>query len=282
MNDRELLEKTLARLPEWGRYPIMLGYRGSHAHGTYIPSEDPNSVDDIDVFAITVQPPDFYFGLDGLTMKKKSVFNTAGEEIDIELFDLRKFVFLLNKGNPNVHQWLWVDNDLLLNASPAGELLRSRREGFMSRKMFDSFGGYAVQQLKRMTKWEEGPSKEGYMGKKRYELAKERGYDTKNAAHCIRLLYCGILLALENRLVIKLPDPMLSTVIDIKTGKWPLQEVMSLAEDLDKQFRTAAADNTTLPSDYEALREWSNETIRQVLIKDLCPSVVFDNVQATT
>ena len=39
-------EQTKELLPPQGL--ILLGYRGSISHGTYEPSEDPNSIDDID------------------------------------------------------------------------------------------------------------------------------------------------------------------------------------------------------------------------------------------
>jgi predicted nucleotidyltransferase len=266
-NDQDILERTIERVPDWGKNMLLMGYRGSHAHGTYIPSTDPNSIDDIDIFAVSIQPINFYIGLDGLGMKTKSVFSTPGEELDIEMFDFRKFIYLLNKGNPNVHQWLWTHKHLFV--SPYGQILLDRKEGFLSRKMFDSFGGYAVQQLKRMTKWKEGPSKEGYMGKKRFEIAQEHGYDIKNAAHCIRLLYCGIILAMENQLVIRLPDPALNTVMEIKQGKWLLDDVVKLAHDLDAEFRAVAKANTTLSDDYQALRKWSNDTLALILRKQV-------------
>lgn len=45
---------------------ILEGFRGSQAHGTYIPSDDPDSIDDIDYMGIYVMPLDHYLGLDSI------------------------------------------------------------------------------------------------------------------------------------------------------------------------------------------------------------------------
>ena len=42
---------------------IFLGYRGSIAHGMYVPNTDPNSIDDKDIIGIFIAPKDYYIGL---------------------------------------------------------------------------------------------------------------------------------------------------------------------------------------------------------------------------
>ena len=48
-------EETDKILPSEGL--ILLGYRGSIAHGMYVPQEDPDSIDDKDVMGVFVAPP---------------------------------------------------------------------------------------------------------------------------------------------------------------------------------------------------------------------------------
>lgn len=48
---------------------ILEGFRGSQAHGTYIPSKDPDSIDDIDYMGIYVMPVDHYLELDSYRHK---------------------------------------------------------------------------------------------------------------------------------------------------------------------------------------------------------------------
>jgi len=44
-------------------WSILLGYRGSISHGMFVPSKDPNSIDDKDVIGICIPPMDYYYGL---------------------------------------------------------------------------------------------------------------------------------------------------------------------------------------------------------------------------
>ncbi|MBL8869603.1 MAG: hypothetical protein JNK90_07400 [Planctomycetaceae bacterium] len=39
-------------------HSIIFGLRGSLAHGMYVPSTAPNSIDDCDYMAVSVAPPD--------------------------------------------------------------------------------------------------------------------------------------------------------------------------------------------------------------------------------
>lgn len=183
MNFREVNK----HLPEWTANSILEGYRGSHCHGTYIPNSNPNSVDDIDIFRVVVQPKEYYLGLGGY-LRKQEHYEAFVGEYDILVYDIRKFVYLLSNGNPNVHIFLWLRPDDYFNITEAGRYLISNRDEFLSQKVIRSFGGYAVSQLKRMTHIKY----EGYMGEKRKSLVDRYGYDCKNAAHCVRLLSTAI------------------------------------------------------------------------------------------
>ena len=48
---------------------ILLGWRGSIAHGMYVPNSDPNSIDDKDVMGICVPDIYHYFGLSSFGRK---------------------------------------------------------------------------------------------------------------------------------------------------------------------------------------------------------------------
>ncbi|MBU8920810.1 MAG: nucleotidyltransferase domain-containing protein [Bacteroidales bacterium] len=246
-----IVADIMDRVPKWAQSQILIGYRGSQAHGTTLPPEHPKGTDDIDVFGVSVQPIQFYCGL--RAPKDREVFTTAGEDLDIEIFDIRKLVGLLEKGNPNVHQWLWMDDYLLI--SPLGQLLRSRREGFLGTHMLKAFGGYAKSQVDRMN----DGRKRGYMGEKRNKLLLEHGYDIKNAAHCIRLLVGGIHLALTNKILVKLEGKMLAQILAVKRGEWELEAVVEVVRLLMEEFDESVA-QTTLPSG-EGMRAWSNETL---------------------
>lgn len=226
----EELEK--AHLPAWTRYGILEGYRGSHGHGTYIPSTDPNSVDDIDIFRVVVQPKEYYLGL-GSYLKTHEHYETFIGQYDVLVYDIRKFVHLLSKGNPNVHIFLWLRPEDYFKITEAGKYLLSNRSEFLSKKVIQSFGGYAVSQLKRMTHFEY----KGYMGEKRKALVNQYGYDCKNAAHCIRLLATAIDLIKTGELVVYREKDK-ETLIEIKTGRWSLERVKEYANKLMLEFES--------------------------------------------
>ena len=86
-----------------------------------------------------------------------------------------------------------------------------------------------------------------YMGEKRKRLVLKHGYDTKNAAHLVRLLQmCVEFLERGTLQVYREADaPMLK---DIKAGKWTLDAVRDHAADLSKQTVALAA-VSTLPKE---------------------------------
>jgi len=70
----------------------------------------------------------------------------------------------------------------------------------------------------------------GYMGKKRRELVMRVGYDSKNAAHLIRLLRMGIEFLTEGTMYVERADG--PELLSIKRGEWPLEKVKAEAERL--------------------------------------------------
>lgn len=218
-----------ALVPEWAQHPILIGVCGSDAHGTKLPPDDPHATDDLDVFAVTVQPPAFYLGVSAMGRARQD-FNTNGHALDVVGHDVRKFIGLLGKGNPNVHSWLWTPHPLFV--SPGGRLLVEARDQLLSKRMFPALIGYATAQLHKMLQGE----RMGYMGAKRKELLRQYGYDIKDASHCIRLLHVGIYLALTGRLLVRLPADIAADVIAVKSGKWSIGRVQREAERLFAEF----------------------------------------------
>ena len=84
----------------------------------------------------------------------------------------------------------------------------------------------------------------GYMGTKRRELVRRIGYDSKNAAHLIRLLRMGVEFLQSGQLLVERDDA--DELLSIKRGEWPLELVKAEAERL---FRLAeeAYSLSTLP-----------------------------------
>ena len=233
---------------------ILLGYRGSVAHNLYIPNTDPNSIDDIDLMGVFVAPPNFYLGIG---QHRNSQTKEISKEIDGMMWDcvyyeLQKFVRLLLKGNPNVLSLLWLNNSVkptqYLKIEESGAALLHHRKAFLNRKaIYDAFTGYADGQLKRMENFNlyAAHGSQGYMGAKRKRLVKKYGYDIKNAGHLIRLLSMGIEFLKTGELKV-FRDEDREKLLDIKTGKWSLEQVKEHGEELSSKAEEAYA-NSVIP-----------------------------------
>ena len=219
--------------------PLLVGYRGSIAHNMYVPSIDALSVDDKDVMGICLAPRECYLGLDQFEGKE-----TFLREWDVVIYEVRKFLRLLEKGNPNVLSLLWLQPNHYLAIEPGGRLLLEHRALFMTKQLYHSFTGYAHDQLKRMTHHVFA----GYMGEKRKKLVEKFGYDCKNGAHLLRLLRMGIEALETGELhVFRQDAPQL---LEIKRGAWTLGQVQEEAARLFQRAE-AAFDRCTLPTRVE-------------------------------
>lgn len=226
---------------------ILIGYRGSIAHNMYIPNNDPNSVDDKDVMAIVIPPLDHYFGLKhfGSRGTKEIIPNKTEPktEWDIVTYEIKKFINLLAKANPNVLSLLWLEDNKYMKITDEGQMIIDNRNLFSSKALYHSFTGYAYSQLHRMTHH----VKKGYMGEKRKALVDKYGYDCKNASHLIRLLKMGIEFLNEGILYVDRGNKDASQLLEIKKGEWTLEQVKSEAERLFSRIENAY-DNCKLPN----------------------------------
>lgn len=134
---------------------LFLGYRGSIAHDMYVPKNDPNSIDDKDLMGVFVAPPAHYTGFGRADIKEAFI-----GEWDVVSYEIKKFIGLLLKCNPNVLSLLWLPEKHVLYEHPLGRLLRDNKSIFVSKVAYHSFTGYASAQFKRMTHFNEDAQKE--------------------------------------------------------------------------------------------------------------------------
>jgi predicted nucleotidyltransferase len=250
MVQNELNKKVLDRFP---KDTILIGYRGSVAHNLYVPPEDENGTDDIDLMGVFIGPPERYIGLHN----SKETVESFVDEYDIVSYEFKKFIKLLLNCNPNVLSLLFLNKEHYLKTSLYSSYLLFKKQCFLSKKAYKSYTGYASGQLKRM----EAYKTEGYMGQKRKGLIDKYGFDTKNASHCIRLLKMGIELLETGQLnVYRRGD--VQELLDIKNGKWNLGEVKEKASRLF-ELAKKARDKTELPDEpnYEEIHKLVERTI---------------------
>lgn len=219
---------------------ILTGWRGSIAHSMYIAPEEPQGTDDKDLMAVVIPDLSYYFGLN--TFGSRGTQEIMQDPWDIVAYEFKKFVGLLENGNPNVLSLLWLDEAFILQQTEAGHLLRSNRGMFSGKHLYHSFVGYAHGQMQRMTRGQSASGR-GFMGEKRKKIREDFGYDTKNAAHLIRILRMGVQFLNTGILQVNRENIDAKELIAIKRGELSLEEVTFLASDLFQAAEKARIDS---------------------------------------
>jgi len=98
---------------------------------------------DVDRKGVLVGPKRWYFGFRG----GPEQIEPAEETVH---YELRKMLRLLAKANPTVLELLFTDPEHHTVITAAGRRLLDARRTFLTRRVGQSFGGYAMGQLKRI------------------------------------------------------------------------------------------------------------------------------------
>lgn len=139
--------KTLIQTPEYdflrtnehlGSNIILLTLGGSHAYGTNVEGSD------VDVRGVALNSKE-----EILTSKNFEQF--VNEATDTTIYSFSKIINLLINCNPNVIEMVGCKPEHYLLLSPIGKELIDNRHLFLSKKCVHSFGGYANQQLRRLS-----------------------------------------------------------------------------------------------------------------------------------
>lgn len=236
---------------------VLVCKRGSEAHNTYVPPLDPNGVDDRDVLVVAVPPMDNYVGL-----KQWELTEGINDVWDVVAYEVRKFVRLLCKQNPNVLAALWLRPEDYYVVGPLGQELLQNRHMFRAKvPFFASTIGYARGQFHRMTSGE-GDPKRGFMGAKRKALREKYGYDVKNAAHMVRLLEMAVEFLRAGEMIVHRPEVSAERLRAIKRGEYTLAQVQTVAGVLFAEAETAFQ-TSWLPEeiDMEHVNRWLTERL---------------------
>lgn len=228
----DLLLKTLELIPNWAKHtvnrpgPILIGLRGSAAHGTKLEHKE-NSIDDTDVFVVVKHPREYYLSL-GYLHQREQHWERAGANIDLDIvvYDVVKLLNLLEQANPNVLNWLWNRPQDYMHMDWFGKQLVENREIFLSQVVFKRLVGYANGQLNKALN--ENKKYQGYMGEKRKSLVDQHGYDIKNMAHCYRLIMMALELLEHKTFNSYRPEKERNVIKAIKNGEYTLQSINAL------------------------------------------------------
>ena len=112
--------------------------RGSHAYGTNIETSDK------DTAGIYLCDPTDFLGL-GYNYKEQ----ISDRKSDNVWWELKRFIHLALKGNPNTLEALWIPERCILYKNPIMDELISMRNEFLSKDVFDSITGFAISQIRK-------------------------------------------------------------------------------------------------------------------------------------
>ena len=120
-----------------GKNIILLGYGGSHAYGTNIPTSD------VDVRGVTSNTVDCILGVDSFDQREDHPTDTV-------VYSLNKAISLFSACNPNAIEILGLRKQDYFLITPIGQELIDNKQMFLSKRVVHAFGGYATAQLRRL------------------------------------------------------------------------------------------------------------------------------------
>ena len=148
--------------------------------------------------------------------------------VDEVYWELEKFLRLCLAANPNALECLYTP--LVEAATPLGRELREMRGAFLSRRVYDTFNGYATSQFKKLT----ADTRGGGAAK------------PKHVMHLIRLLLAGTATLRDGELPVRVADEHRPALLAIRRGEMKLDEADRWRLQLHAELE-AAARETELP-----------------------------------
>jgi predicted nucleotidyltransferase len=185
---------------------------GSTSHGISVEGQD-----DTDWLGIYMESPRHLLGLGEaktivLRDQEDGVRSEPGD-LDFTLYPLRKWMGLAMKGNPTILSMLFAPVIREYDVGVGEEVaLRGSAKAFVSKRAGRAFLGYLDSQYTRL---KEGRS----MRVNRPELIEQYGYDTKYAAHALRLGLQGIEFLTHGSIRYPMESPYLELVRSVRNGE---------------------------------------------------------------
>lgn len=188
---------------------------GSRAYGL------DSDMSDVDRRGVYLPPADLQWSLYGMP---EQIESSATEEC---YWELQKFLVLALKANPNILECLYTP--LVEEAAPLAHELREKRGIFLSKLIYQSYGGYVMSQFKKLEQ----------------DMRSRGAIRWKHAMHLIRLLLAGVVALREGEVPVR-SDIHRERLLAIRRGEVPWEEVNAWRLALHGEFDSAYA-STHLP-----------------------------------
>lgn len=213
---------------------------GSTLHGVAVH----DGLEDLDLMAVVIEDAPRMLGFfqeDTWTKRSKpeGVRSETGDT-DWVAYGLRKYLALATKGNPTILLALFASEKYIRVIDSRGSQLRELAPDIVSRQVYAPFRGYMRQQHERLL------GLRGQRNVTRPELVEAHGYDTKYAAHIIRLGLQGEEILLTGRLTLPMPEEQRALVIKVRTGGFTLAQISEQIIAVENRIVAAYA-KTSLP-----------------------------------
>ncbi|MBM4041266.1 MAG: nucleotidyltransferase domain-containing protein [Planctomycetes bacterium] len=186
---------------------------GSRAFGLSEPGSD------TDRRGIYLPPAELHWSLEGVP---EQLEDEAASEC---YWELQKFLTLALKANPNVLECLYTP--LVELSTPLAEELRAMRSAFLSKLVYQTYGGYVRSQFRKMAQ----------------DLRTRGHMRWKHAMHLIRLLLSGRELLRTGALPVDVGEHR-ERLLAIRRGEMPWEEVeawrLALHGELDSAYAATA------------------------------------------
>jgi uncharacterized protein len=108
---------------------------GSQSYGTSVEGSD------IDYKGVYAQDIDDLIGFN-----YKAQINSNKDDVS---YEIRRFIQLLETANPTVLEMLFSPDDCIVEKDPSFDILIQNRDKFLTKMCLNSFGGYAIAQIKK-------------------------------------------------------------------------------------------------------------------------------------
>jgi hypothetical protein len=233
---------------------------GSAIHGTSIGGSDR------DEMGVCVEPPQTVVGLKRFEQyqfrsQPQGVVSGPGD-LDLTIYGLRKYAALAAQGNPTILSLLFTRDEHTLYATGIGDDLRQRRAMFLSRQAGARFRGYLESQRRGLMGLRSGGSR----NQGRSDIREKYGFDTKFAAHMVRLGLQGVELLATGEISLPVPEPDRTWLLELRRGEHTKQEALARAEHLEHQIDgLMRSDESPLPEQpaWDDINDWLAAVHRQ-------------------
>jgi uncharacterized protein len=196
---------------------------------------------DVDRRGIYLAPAELEWSLYGVPEQLES------KETDECYWELKKFIVLALKANPNILECLYTP--IIETSTPIADELLAKRAIFLSKLVYQTYNGYVMSQFKKLEQ----------------DLRTSGEIRWKHAMHLMRLLLQGITILREGHVPVQVTEYR-DTLLAIRDGGMEWTDVNSWRISLHREFEDAFR-QTKLPDvpDYEEANRILVHARRQML-----------------